>query len=158
MQPPPGVTAYWSHGTHTQAGVAIWARNEFLRKFSTISWEEWEPGRLGALRMEGPVGALLLINAYLDASSDTNPKLTSLRKLARRLPDSRRALSIAAGDWNFVMQAEDRFNTTTGDLSAYRNERLASFWKNTQLRRLAELQQSNYTCKNSYGYSRLDRV
>ena len=37
---PEGVTPYWSDGTRSDAGIAIWLKKDFLKKFDTWDWED----------------------------------------------------------------------------------------------------------------------
>ena len=71
--PPSGIKAWWSHGSARRAGVAIWVKESFYKKFTTWSWEEWIPGRAARLSAQGPEGRLDIVVVYFTGNKDFSP-------------------------------------------------------------------------------------
>ncbi len=131
----PGTSSWWSSGTAARAGVGIIVKNTFLERFQAQepTWVEHEGGRLASLRLTGKEGALDLIACYLPTGvarslrsvaglacpgtahwPDAVPAVLRAQRgaLCRRLPALLRpavALTILAGDFNFVSQPCDRW-------------------------------------------------
>ena len=111
---------FWPHGSTTQAGVAIWVQNSLLEKFDAPddnNWLEIIPGRVARLRLQGPAGALDIYVVYLQVGGEQEDKRArkqAIRAIAAVLAPREQALSIMVGDWNFVVNKDDRWSKQNG--------------------------------------------
>ena len=78
---------FWSHGSNSQAGVAIIVKTSFLGQFHTVDegkdWEEVEKGRIAILHLKGPQGSLDLVVCYLQAGSGCQETQDRMRASAK---------------------------------------------------------------------------
>ena len=121
---------FWSHGpTRWQAGVGLAIKNSFLQKFNTVddsAWQEIAPGRAAKLLLRGPAGALDLYVCYLPTGTQSDSeKQLILNKLRETLHPSDAVLTIMMGDWNFVMEPEDRLCLRAMDFIGHADRPLA---------------------------------
>ena len=119
-------------------------------------WLEIEPGRAAKLSLRGPNGSLDLIVCYFPTGSDTDEHKRNLtQSLSDHLAPSDAALSVLMGDWNFVMEDDDRFcrhtlqstNRKDGAISRHFQQFLDS-------RKLHELDNAAFTHENSIAFTR----
>ena len=91
---------------------------------------------------------------YFDASSSVQSKLNSIAKLKAAIRIG--VHSIICGDFQFVSFDHDRLNhkLQPGKDTAHR---CASSWKN-KFHNLVEFDQQEFTCRNSNGFSKIDRA
>ncbi|CAK0822989.1 unnamed protein product [Prorocentrum cordatum] len=116
---PPGCAAYWSHLSARRAGVGIVLRRSFLNKFAQVrdgDFLEPEPGRVARLRLRGPHGNVDIWAIYLTTGEGpANDRLARDRShsiIKQSLASPRDALSVLAGDWNYVPYPQDRWTYT----------------------------------------------
>ena len=154
-------------------------QERFLRRFALAAprWDELLPGRLARLTLNGADGSLHLFAAYFPTgirhaisaapSSPEHLAEESLRKqrmdlaeLLRHHVRPREALSIVAGDFNFVMSPEDRLTKATGEFSGHRDAGEARHWQRLfgSSEVLYDLWQPAATHDGPLSRARLDRV
>ena len=155
--------AIWANGTTRQAGIGIVLKHSFLRMFDTVDpvhdFEVIENGRAATLHLRGPYGNLDIVCVYLDATSSAE-RCRTMRKVGGRISPRSTALTVLAGDFNFVVNATDRWST--------QGERWADNGdgKDTEVLEecilhpfgLHEWEQSHHTCDASGARARLDRI
>ena len=94
---------------------------------------------------------------YLDPSSAKN-RDAQIRKLHEAYDD--RVHNIVAGDFNFTTSTGDRIKKN--DAECHENEtdqKNAATWKMVfDQTKLKEFAQEGFTCENSFGWSRIDRI
>ena len=104
---------FYSHYDSTRtAGVCIWVKQPLLRQFNptTIdSWIEVAPGRAAILRLDGPKGSLDICVVYLHSGTARAQRQIIREAILRSLRPKETALTLMAGDWNFVCDTADRF-------------------------------------------------
>jgi len=174
-----GTKAFWSEGTASRGGVGILVKQDFLDKFGEQQpvWKEPCKGRLGCLELRGEKGAMFIWSAYFptgcsrpigeDQGGPAIPEQESLglqrRHLAQMIRDglrNREALSVVGGDFNFVMNKEDRFSKSTGEFSGGSDCREAEAWRHMfgPDSGLYEQMQMDATHHGPVSRGRLDRV
>ena len=80
------------------------------------------------------------------------------RKVANALAPSSLALSITAGDFNYVAENEDRISLASGQASGGRDSSEENHWKSlTRPRGLMEMYQGCFTHASAAARSRVDR-
>ena len=155
---PNDVKLYSSRIDQHKGGVAILVQSKFLRHFSADpKWKVFVKGRLARLEFTGAKGRLHVYVIYLNPNTpDERDK--QLRQLAEVLDPL--VHNIIAGDFNFVTSDADRISKTEGAChSNAADKRNAATWKNIAGKfDLKEFQQDAYTCENSHGWSKIDRV
>ena len=138
-------------------GVAIIVTTSFLDKFSAHEWTTIEEGRVGRLRLDSPYGRLDLCSVYLDHESN-QAQHDSINMLSDALDKD--AHNIISGDFNFTLHSGDRITKAAqigGDAS--RDNSRAKCWNEAMKGKLLqEFEQTEFTCENSHGWSRIDRV
>ena len=157
---------FWSHGlTRWQAGVGLAVKHSFLHKFNPIddrSWQEITPGRAAKLALRGPNGALDLYVCYLPTGTQADvlaQKTQIINSLRDNLAPHDQVLSILMGDWNFVMETEDRLCLHTMDYTGRSDKPLARHFQSMlDTYELHEIEQPAYTHENSTAHSRIDRI
>ena len=91
-------------------GLAV--KQTFLDHFNPIAdtnWHEIVPGRVAKLQLRGASGGLDLYVCYLPTGSmNEEQKQQAINKLRDTIAHNDEVLSILMGDWNFVMNNEDR--------------------------------------------------
>ena len=110
---PAGFTYFYLHGTRHRNGVGILVNNKFLARFDpprSRALEAVEPERVGALRLQGPVGRLDLFVVYAETGDARDARQGMRERLGRAIVPPTQALSMVAGDWNYVALTEDRFS------------------------------------------------
>ena len=133
-------------------------QNRFLQSFvAKPKWKVFVKGRLARLEFSGATGRLHVYAIYL-SPDDPGKRDEELRRLAEVLGPS--VHNILAGDFNFVTNDGDRISKGDGACnSGAADKRNAGKWKGIASKfDLKEFQQEAYTCENSYGWSKIDRV
>jgi len=164
---PKGIRAFWAHNSAQEDGLALWAHTSFLEQFNPVQEDDWEiimPGRVAILRLNGALGSLDLVAVYLKtgdgkAERDARRRAIHLLSLKLRTPDQ--ALTVMAGDWNFVREKGDRVDLEHSRISqAEADEAEHEEMMNTLLTpfRLHEIHQEAMTHCSSRVTSRIDRV
>ena len=139
-----------------RGGIAIILKKSFLAKFEKVAWKVECVGRVAQLRLEGNRGKVCILPVYLDPSS-VEEQIKQIQAIETCIDDS--ALNIVAGDFNFVVQCGDRITISSGNVCAEGDKRQTYDWERmSKKRKLLEFEQSSYTCENSHGWSRIDRV
>ena len=149
--------------TRWEAGVGLAVKHTFLQNFNKTddsSWQEIVPGRAAKLSLRGPSGALDLYVCYLPTGSQAdNEKLHIINILRDSLSPNDKVLSILMGDWNFVMETEDRICLRTMDFTGRADRPLArNFQTVLDAHQLHELEQPAFTHENSTAQSKIDRI
>ena len=176
----PGTKSWWSPGTAARGGVGVIASSAFLERFmlEEPTWDEFQPGRLARLSLLGPDGRLDVVAAYFPTGTKApilpegveeveGQEELSLRKqreaLAREVRSHLRpsqALSVVAGDFNFVTDCRDRFSKESGKFSGGSDAAEAVAWKRLfgDGSLLHEIWQEHATHDGPRSRGRLDRV
>ena len=129
-------------------GLAV--KRTFLEHFNPTSdaaWHEIVPGRAARLSLRGASGALDLYVCYLPTGSmNEEQKQQAICKIHDSISPNDNVLSILMGDWNFVMNNENRLCLRTMEFTGNSDRPLA---RNFQLLldtpQLHELEQLAYT-------------
>jgi len=124
------------------------------------SWKEIDPGRAAKLSLRGPNGALDIYVCYLPTGSEhEDQKQYVIRRLRESLAPNNSVLSILMGDWNFVMQDEDRICLRTMQFTGGSDRAIArSFQSLLDEQHLHELEQLAFTHENTTAQSKIDRI
>ena len=176
---PEGCVSWWAPWATTAcAGVGITVKKTFLENFHAPSarWDVIVPGRAAILRLQGPKGSLHIMAFYFPTGTEIqeddrreltpnllDPSFKALRaamrrKVANALAPSSLALSIPAGDFNYVAENEDRISLASGQASGGRDSSEENHWKSlTRPRGLMEMYQGCFTHASAAARSRLDR-
>ena len=161
---PPNITAFWSHGSNYQAGVAIMVQLEFLKCFNPVRDEDWvqvEPGRTALLRLRGPAVAMDLICVYWATGVGTRGmRKESMTKLAETLSPSSSVLAVIAGDFNYVGDRLDRVCGSSGSFTGGGDRGDEETFQELigGPFQIAEWGQEHFTHCNEIGRSRIDRM
>jgi hypothetical protein len=162
LDPQDGILRWHSHCTQRQAGLSIWIRRSWLqalRPTRAPRWVEIEEGRVGLLDIASMSGRLCILGVYLQTGDAALLRRQALDKAMKHVPHPSTAATWLLGDFNFVMQADDRMWYAGADTTGGWNEGESAAWH-----RLAsdhsfrELFQPHYTHRTSSGCSRLDRA
>jgi endonuclease/exonuclease/phosphatase family metal-dependent hydrolase len=139
-----------------KGGAAIIIKRAFLAKFTHTDWSVVISGRVAKLVLNGPEGKLCIIAAYLDPSSVDN-QIDQIRHIGNATEDNTH--NVVAGDFNFVECHADRIAKTSAALSSAEDRRQTKQWNQSVSQRgFHEFEQREYTCENSHGWSRIDRI
>ena len=155
---------FWSHGpTRWQAGVGLAVKHSFLQNFNTThdrDWQEIAPGRAAKLSLRGPSGGLDLYVCYLPTGSQSEEqKVHIINQLRENISSNDSVLTILMGDWNFVMETEDRLCLRTMDFTGRADRPLArKFQTVLDAYQLHELEQPAFTHENTTAHSKIDRI
>ena len=153
---PEGYTMYSTEISARKGGVAIFIKKAFLNKFTKVEWTIFVEGRIARLTLDGPGGRLCIFAIYLDPSSIDN-QISGIQCIGREADPS--GHNILAGDFNFVEAPTDRIAKHTADPSKQDDRRQSERWKQcVRARDFQEFYQPNFTCENSHGWSKIDRV
>ena len=140
------------HNTHT-AGISIHISFSFLRSCSSYSTFSPFPGYALILQCDSLNGSLDFVALYLDSRTPTH----RIRILHAVLPYIRKhAHTILIGDMNFVEQSGDRMDLD-GSLSQLHSGSDTKFFQK-HFGNFQEFEQPLFTCRNSHGLSRIDRI
>ena len=156
----------WSHGTDAQAGISLWIKKEFLKNFNPITDDNWTTvvqGRVAKLALDGPNGALDIFVAYMTSGSDQTAKLERKQQIGLikdHMRDKSEALTVLAGDFNFVSNKDDRISKSDGNSSGDRDKEESELFNRifVDQHRLFELEQDNFTHACSQARSKIDRA
>jgi len=163
-----GYTGFWHHFNRRRAGVGIVVSNDFLMKFSRKS-PEWIPvaqGEVSCLRLFGKEGDLDLFSIYMPTGNQAREgnlrtaRDTLRSKISMTLRPRTHALSILAGDFNYVTDPEDRFTKKTMSWSGGKDECEQLDWASRveEVHGIHEIYQPMATHDCGLARSRLDRI
>jgi len=166
MRLPSHLTALWSNGTASVAGIGLILHRDFLKKFVTIDpgrdWVEVIPGRVAILKLRGSQGALDIVCAYLptgDATCAAHRK-NAIIDIGSHIRPRDEVLTVMAGDFNFVEDERDRYCTLTGDWTGSKDSGEAEVFRD-HIRTphcMYEFEQNHFTCEAGGARSRIDRM
>ena len=147
---------YFSSGISARkGGVAIIVKRFFLNNFQSHKWVVGSCGRVASLCLDGKNGKLI-IAVYLDPAS-VQEQLHGISCIKNLLDST--AHNLVAGDWNFVEHCADRIAKETAKTAAVQERRPTVEWqKLAQEAGCQEFEQAQFTCENSHGWSRIDRI
>jgi len=162
---PPCLTALWSDGTASTAGIGIILHHNFLRNFLPVDtgrdWEEVIPGRVAILHLRGSQGALDIACVYFPTGDSyaAHERRNAIVKLGRRIADHSRVLTCIAGDFNFVEHERDRWcleqGAWTGGKDTLESEAFEESIRKPHS--MHEWEQGHFTCEAGGARSRIDR-
>ena len=139
-----------------KGGVGIIIKRDFLNNFIVHKWIVASCGRVACLTLDGPYGSLNIIAVYLDPAS-VQEQLGGIKCIQNQLKIY--AHNIIAGDWNFADQLADRIAKNTASTTVKQDPRPAAAWQKLATEfNIREFEQPSYTCENSHGWSRIDRI
>jgi len=164
-----GYTGYWSHFNRRRAGVGIIVKNTFLNKFKRRDpeWTALAAGEIGCLRLYGDEGDLDLFSIYLPTGNQARggaglQQLRDQRRatMAEGLRPNTQALTVIAGDFNYVTDPEDRYSKESMAWTGGKDEREQRDWatKVEDSHNFHEIYQPMATHDSALARSRLDRV
>ena len=117
-----GFRPFWSHGGNRRAGVGILVSLDLLKKFSLspLCWVQINEGEAAILRLQGDEGNLDICCTYFPTGNQGNDdsSLFQLRSdlrtnIAANIGNPEEALSLVAGDFNYVTDREDRWSNAS---------------------------------------------
>lgn len=111
---------------------------------------------MALLQLEGTRGKMCIVPVYLDPRSITEQlkNISNIESCVREDADI-----IVAGDFNLVTRKGDCIANKSGETRMSSDKRHARKWMQmARARKLHEYEQNRYTCENSHGWSRIDRV
>ena len=177
---PADCRAWWSPGTTRRAGVGVVVKRSFLELFGAVEpgWHHIVPGRSAVLQLRGSAGAMDIHVVYFATGVDgmvvprgavipegvddaaRQQRCRMMGDLAAAIAPAREVLSIVLGDFNWVVQKEDRIHRTTANFSGEADRREEQRAQETLWRPsgLYEIQQDEMTHENAKVWSRIDRV
>ena len=160
---PEGYAYFHSHGSTSVAGVGILVDEQFLQRFEkpkSNRLEEIIPGRVGALRLAGKEGRIDLVVVYATTGDAQHERAELRDKLSRSLVPPTQALTVVAGDWNYVSAEEDRYSLDPVSWTGDRQSREEDHFQHVlgSPFSLIEFEQQEYTNQSSTGRARLDRA
>ena len=124
--------------------------------FRSAAWSVVVVGRVVRLVLDGPKGKLCLIAACLDPSS-ADQQVQAIIDIKKSVAED--AHNVIAGDVNFVENAAGRIAKKSAETGKSEDKRQADQWKQSMtISGFKEFEQSMYTCENSHGWSRIDRI
>ena len=139
-----------------RGGVAIIVKRSFLENFHSHEWVVASRGRVASLCLDGKNGKLNIVAVYLDPAS-VQEQVQGISCIKSLLDSS--AHNLVAGDWNFVERCTDRIAKSTANIATSYEQRPAVEWqKIVRESGLQEFEQADYTCENSHGWSKIDRI
>ena len=157
-QLPPGLQLYSTGIDQFKGGVAVLVKKKVADRFcGKPVWTVIVQGRLARLEFTGPHGILHVYAIYLDPESPAE-RDSHMKKIEAIYDEKVHNLFI--GDCNFTANASDHISK--GDASCSDNtadKRNAKTWNELAARlHVKECVQNNFTCENSYGWSRIGRA
>ena len=155
---PDWVQLYSSRINQQRGGVAIVVQSRFLQHFyGKPKWRVFITGRMARLEFSGSKGCLHVYAIYL-SPEDPGERDKQLRRLADVIDPA--VHNLITGDFNFVANDCDRINKSDGSChnNAADKRNAATFKEVAATCSLKEFAQDEFTCENSYGWSRIDRL
>jgi endonuclease/exonuclease/phosphatase family metal-dependent hydrolase len=145
---------------HNAGGILIFCKLSFLKAFPSTREICIEPGRIVGVELMGNAGALTLFNIHVEPILQHSRRIEILSQVRKACNQTSMCRYILAGDFNFVLEAEDRFRPAlkrfTGQRQAdgdYFLEHFSDF---------LEAEQTDYTRQGGEGdqlvLSRIDRI
>jgi len=163
---PKGLTALWSNGSASTAGIGIILNHKFLKNFLTVDpvrdWEHIIPGQIAVLHLRGPNGSLDLACVYLPTGGDytAQDRRNAIIKLGNRIANKDLTLTVMTGDFNFVENVRDRWCLETGAWTGGKDAiETAAFEEYIRKPHgMHEWEQGHFTCEAGGARSRIDRL
>ena len=155
---PVGISSYTSGIDQYKGGVAMLVKQSFIEKFSgEPTWKVIVKGRIARLEFKGPQGCLHVYGCYLNPDSPAK-RSQQLKAMSDAMDD--RVHNVVVGDFNFVVSGSDRISKTDARAETIRADKQnAGTWVEVSgAHALKEFSQKEYTCENSFGWSRTDRA
>ena len=155
---PKNVKVFSSGIDQYRGGVAVILRDSFLQYFEAKPrWTVIVQGRLARLELRGAKGTMHVYAIYLDPEC-AEARNCQMRRLAQVYDE--KVLNIIIGDFNFVTSEADRISKSSAECHNNAGDKLnAKVWNNLNEKLgLKEFIQEQYTCENSFGWSRIDRA
>jgi hypothetical protein len=155
---PNNIFMYSSRLDQHKGGVAVFVQARFLQHFDgQPKWTVFTKGRIARLEFRGASGRLHVYAIYLSPDSPEERE-QQLKQLVGIIDP--KVHNILAGDFNFVTNDCDRISKVDGEgHSDAADRRNAVVWKGlADTHDLREFQQEEFTCENSYGWSKIDRI
>ena len=155
---PNDVSMYSSRLDQYKGGVAVIVQSRFLQSFAAKpKWKVFSKGRLARLEFSGAAGRLHVYAIYLspDSPEERDAQIMQLASILDRTVHN-----MIAGDFNFVSNDCDRMSKVDGESrsNAADNRNAMTWQRMLHEGGLQEFQQSEFTCENSYGWSKIDRI
>ena len=144
----------WHTGnnTHTE-GVSIFIKRAWTLQFRYIRHKVLVLGRILKVTFIGKSGTINIYGAYFNADSSAN-RIILIRALYNDLDTRHRNIFI--GDFNFCFAEGDKINNR-GEIADV-DHTSARTWNNTFGNNMTEIPQEEYTCRHSFGLSKVDMV
>jgi len=163
---PAHLTALWSNGTASVAGIGLILHRNFLSKFNTIvpdrDWIQVVPGRVAILKLRGAQGALDIICVYLPTGDSTYAaqRKDVIIRIGEHIQHKDKVLTIMSGDFNFVEDERDRCCTRSGEWTGGKDSAETEvFRKHIRIsHHMYEWEQYHFTCEAGGARSRIDRM
>ena len=145
---------------HRAGGIFIGCKHKFLETFTSITEVFIEQGRIFGIDLVGADGNLKLFNLHMEPCLKTHLRIDLLSRLMEACRHTAMNRCIVAGDFNFVLEAQDRYKPT---LKGFTGQREAEGeYSLQQFKGFLEAQQTEYTRRGGRGantvLSRLDRI
>ena len=159
----PGYELFVLNGASNSAGIGILVAKAFLAQFDrppTRKLESIVPGRIGVLRLRGPVGGIDLYSVYFTTGEALADRAAQRAALAAAILPQTTAIAVIGGDFNYTALDADRANLRTCEWTGgTQNSEEQDFQNRVATpHRLVELEQAEFTHRSSTGLSRLDRI
>ena len=152
--------AFDTPGKHAAGGLLIFCKRAFLSKFNVIEDQLVIPGRIAGIKLLGNAGALQLSNVHAEPILNAERRIDQLSRLRDACGSTVICQNVLAGDFNFVLEAEDRYRPALKRFSGQRQADGTYFLDN--FRDFVEAMQSEHTRQGGHGaatvLSRLDRI
>jgi hypothetical protein len=99
-----------------------------LRPTREPRWLEIDEGRAAILDIASASGRLCILGVYLQTGDAADARRHTLEKALRQVPHHTTAATWLLGDFNFVMQPEDRVWYTGANTTGAMDERESTAW------------------------------
>jgi exonuclease III len=112
--------------------VGILINDAFLARMgpnTRVEWDELHQGRLAALRVSSPQGSLDIFVCYAHSGNRAPERSMLRRTLQRAIRPEVSALTVLAGDWNFVEHDCDRTFTKEAVDTGRHDQQEARAWQ-----------------------------
>ena len=154
---PAGIQLFSSGIDQFKGGIAQLVKHSFLDQFNFHNFVVLAHGRIAKLELAGAHGCMHVYIIYLDPESASEREV-QMRSIAAKCDPH--VHNIVLGDFNFAANDSDRISKTGADCHSNNDDRRnANTWNDIAAKLgLKEFVQDSFTCENSHGWSRIDRV
>ena len=145
---------FFAHSPSHSGGVSLSVSQSFLSSctfFNAVSLDA--DGHAIIFYSDCPQGALDVITVYMDTHSP-HKRARVLRNIRAHIRTH--AHTIFCGDFNFVCIPEDRITFSSNHTKHTQGIDVTTF--NRLFSTFTEFEQSQFTCRNAHGLSRIDRI